>query len=85
MVLANQVRARAGETLERSPANYTEHVEEMIEMFGKFEFTVDELLVDGTKAYACSAGTTWARSRGMPRRADPSKLLVVPYIASRTA
>lgn len=52
VVLANQVRAGAGETLERSPANYTEHVEEMIEMFGNFEFTVDELLVDGDKAYA---------------------------------
>ncbi|GAA2826152.1 SnoaL-like polyketide cyclase [Leucobacter komagatae] len=51
-VLAHQVRAGARETLERGPANYTEHVEEMLEMFGQFEFEVDELLVDGDRAYA---------------------------------
>ncbi|MFK4789323.1 ester cyclase [Microbacterium sp. ZW T5_56] len=52
VVLAHQVRAGAREVLERSPANYAEHVEEMIEMFGDFAFVVDELLVDGDKAYA---------------------------------
>ncbi|GAA1316323.1 ester cyclase [Leucobacter albus] len=52
VVLANQVRAGARETLERSPANYTEHVEEMRDMFGPFDLEVDELLVDGDRAYA---------------------------------
>lgn len=52
VVLAHQVRAGSRETLERSPANYTEHVEEMLEMFGVFTFSVEELLVDGDKAYA---------------------------------
>lgn len=52
VVLANQVRAGARETVERSPANYTEHVVEMIDMFGPFEFVVDELLIDGDRAYA---------------------------------
>ncbi|MFF8817097.1 MULTISPECIES: ester cyclase [Leucobacter] len=51
-VLAHQVRAGARTTLERGAANYTEHVEEMLEMFGPFELVVDELLVDGDRAYA---------------------------------
>ncbi|QZY51355.1 ester cyclase [Leucobacter tenebrionis] len=52
VVLAHQMRAGARETLERTPANYAEHVEEMIEMFGAFAFTVDELLIDGDRGYA---------------------------------
>lgn len=51
-VRAHQVRAAARETIDRSPANYEEHVEEMLEMFGQFEFVIDELLVDGDRAYA---------------------------------
>lgn len=51
-VLAHQVRAGARVTLERGPSNYTEHVKEMLEMFGPFEFIIDELLVDGDRAYA---------------------------------
>ncbi|WP_025133091.1 ester cyclase [Leucobacter sp. PH1c] len=51
-VRAHQVRAAARETIDRSPANYTEHVAEMVDMFGAFEFSVDELLVDGDRAYA---------------------------------
>ncbi|WP_125098926.1 ester cyclase [Leucobacter chromiireducens] len=52
VVRANQVRAGARETIERSPANYEEHVAEMHEMFGPFELVIDELLVDGDRAYA---------------------------------
>ncbi|MBL3698560.1 ester cyclase [Leucobacter luti] len=52
VVLAHQVRSGARETVERSPANYTEHVAEMIEAFGAFEFRIDELLIDGDRGYA---------------------------------
>lgn len=52
VVLAHQVRAGSRETVERSPSNYAEHVEEMIETFGAFEFSVEELLIDGDKGYA---------------------------------
>ena len=50
-VLAHQVVAGMQETLERTPSNYTEHVHEMIDMFGHFELTIEELLVNGDKAY----------------------------------
>ena len=51
-VTAHQVGAAAGDPVLRTPANYAEHVEEMIEMFGNFDFTVDELLADGDRVYA---------------------------------
>ncbi len=36
----------------RTPENYAAHVGEMLEMFGEFTFVVDELIVDGDRAYA---------------------------------
>ncbi|UOQ56303.1 ester cyclase [Leucobacter allii] len=52
VVLAHQVAAGTREVVERSPADYTAHVEEMLEMFGAFDFAVEELLVDGDRGYA---------------------------------
>lgn len=51
VVLAHQVCAGAAQVIDRSPANYAAHVHEMIEMFGAFSLSVDEMLVDGDKAY----------------------------------
>jgi predicted ester cyclase len=51
-VLAHQVRSEQTETVTRTPEQYAEHVREMIEAFGAFEFRVDELIVDGDRAYA---------------------------------
>ncbi len=50
--MAHQVRAGERKILLRSPENYATHVQEMIEMFGQFEFVVDGMLVDGDRAYA---------------------------------
>lgn len=51
VVLAHQIRAGATQVIDRSPANYAAHVREMIETFGAFSLTMDEMLVDGDKAY----------------------------------
>lgn len=51
-VLAHQLVAESPYTLERSPADYAAHVREFLRDYGAFELRVDELLVDGDKAYA---------------------------------
>lgn len=50
-VLAHQVNAENPVTVKRTPANYKAHVEDFLDMFGKFEFEVTELLADGNKVY----------------------------------
>src|SRR5689334_22232064 len=52
VVLAHQVQSEGEVTIERSPDDYAEHVHEMIARWGQFTLTVDELLVDGARAYA---------------------------------
>ncbi|UOR00773.1 ester cyclase [Leucobacter allii] len=52
IVLAHQVAAGSREVIERSPKNYIEHVAEMRDAFGAFDFAVEELLVDGDRGYA---------------------------------
>lgn len=51
-VLAHQLVAEAPYALERSPADYAAHIREFLRDYGAFELRVDELLVDGDKAYA---------------------------------
>jgi predicted ester cyclase len=51
-VLAHQVNAENPVTIKRTPADYTTHVQEFINLFGKFEFSITELLADGDKVYA---------------------------------
>ena len=51
LVLAHQVQAEDAVTIERTPQNYAEHVREMVETWGDFALDVQELLVDGARAY----------------------------------
>jgi predicted ester cyclase len=51
VVLAHQLQSEGETTIERSPRDYAEHVHEMIARWGHFTLTVDELLVDGARAY----------------------------------
>jgi len=51
VVLAHQVQSEDEVTVERTPQNYAEHVREMIETWGDFALEVQELLVDGARAY----------------------------------
>lgn len=52
VVRAHQLHSEGEVTIERSPDDYAEHVHEIIARWGQFTLTVDELLVDGARAYA---------------------------------
>jgi len=51
-VLAHQIQSEQRLTVDRSPEQYAEHVREMIEAYGDFDLTIDELLADGERVYA---------------------------------
>ncbi|MEV5763046.1 ester cyclase [Micromonospora sp. NPDC052213] len=51
-VTARQVQAEAPAVVERSPQQYAEHVTEMLDAYGRFTLTVDELFGSGEKVYA---------------------------------
>lgn len=51
-VRAHQVVSEAPVVVERTPQQYTEHVQEMLEAYGAFTLSVDELLADGDRVYA---------------------------------
>jgi predicted ester cyclase len=51
VVLAHQVQSEREVTIERTPQNYADHVQEMIETWGDFTLDIRELLVDGARAY----------------------------------
>lgn len=52
VVIAHQVISEDRQTINRTPAQYTEHVLEMKSEFGDFTFEIDELLADGDKVFA---------------------------------
>lgn len=51
-VFAHQVNSENPVTVSRTPANYAAHVQEFLRLFGKFDFTVTELLAEDDKVYA---------------------------------
>jgi predicted ester cyclase len=51
-VRAHQVISEAPVVVERTPQQYTEHVEEMLDAYGAFTLTVDELIAEGDRVYA---------------------------------
>jgi predicted ester cyclase len=51
-VRAHQVQSEDPVTVVRTPQQYTEHVQEMLDANGRFEFAIDELLGDGDRVYA---------------------------------
>ncbi|MFF4084811.1 ester cyclase [Streptomyces sp. NPDC001777] len=51
-VRAHQVVSEAPATVERTPQQYTEHVQEMLDAYGPFTLTVDELVAEGDRVYA---------------------------------
>ena len=52
VVKANQVVSEYNEVVFRSPDEYAQHVMEMKEEYGDFDFTIDELLSEGDKVFA---------------------------------
>ncbi|MBM9440346.1 ester cyclase [Actinacidiphila bryophytorum] len=51
-VLAHQLVSEAPTVVERTPQQYTEHVQEMLDAYGAFTLTVDELIAEGDRVYA---------------------------------
>ncbi|MFG2840838.1 ester cyclase [Streptomyces zaomyceticus] len=51
-VRAHQVVSEAPAVVERTPKEYTEHVQEMRDAYGPFTLTVDELIAEGDRVYA---------------------------------
>jgi predicted ester cyclase len=51
-VQAHQVVSEAPTVVERTPQQYTEHVQEMLDAYGAFTLTVDELIAEGDRVYA---------------------------------
>ncbi|MCR8632184.1 ester cyclase [Paenibacillus radicis (ex Xue et al. 2023)] len=50
-VLAHQITAENEVTVERSPANYADHVREMIEAYGTFSLNIEEFLIQDDRVY----------------------------------
>lgn len=50
-VLAHQLISEDEVTVERSPANYADHVREMIAVYGSFSLTITEFLVQDDRVY----------------------------------
>ncbi len=51
-VLAHQVNVENETVVQRTPENYTFHINEFLKMYGKFSFEITELIADGDKVYA---------------------------------
>ncbi|MFE2019116.1 ester cyclase [Streptomyces sp. NPDC059499] len=51
-VRAHQIVSEAPAVVERTPQQYTEHVREMLDAYGPFTLTVDELIAEGDRVYA---------------------------------
>lgn len=51
-VIANQVVSEETLAITRTPNDYAEHVQEMLEEYGAFSFRIDELIGEGDKVYA---------------------------------
>ncbi|WP_037912784.1 ester cyclase [Actinacidiphila yeochonensis] len=51
-VQAHQVVSEAPVVVERTPQQYAEHVQEMLDAYGDFTLTVDELIAEDDRVYA---------------------------------
>ncbi|MDR6882341.1 ester cyclase [Bacillus sp. 3255] len=50
-VLAHQVTAEKETTVRRTPANYADHVREMIAAYGSFQLEIQELIAQNDRVY----------------------------------
>ncbi|QKE72029.1 SnoaL-like domain-containing protein [Arthrobacter citreus] len=50
-VLAHQITSENEVCIERTPANYAEHVREMIEVYGEFSLTIKEFIAQDDRVY----------------------------------
>ncbi|MEI5988772.1 hypothetical protein A5881_000259 [Enterococcus termitis] len=50
-VIAHQVQSENEYTVTRSPQDYIDHVEEMLESYGEFELEIQEILAEKNKVF----------------------------------
>ncbi len=67
VVIAHQLTSEAEDSIARTPENYVNHVREVLDMWGPFTITIDEVLADGARVYA-----RWTQE-GRDRKIDPSR------------
>ncbi len=79
-VRAHQVTAEAPTTVERTPADYAAHVEEMRAAYGDFDLVVDELLADGDRVFV--RWTQTGRHVGEVDGFAPTGLTVVEFASA---
>jgi predicted ester cyclase len=51
-ILAHQMNAENETTVIRTPQNYSEHIEDFVQMFGQFSFEITDLIAEDDKVYA---------------------------------
>jgi predicted ester cyclase len=51
-ILAHQMNAENETTVIRTPQNYSEHIEDFVQMFGQFSFEITDLIAEEDKVYA---------------------------------
>jgi predicted ester cyclase len=51
-VLAHQVVSEEEVTVHRTPDQYGQHVQDMLDAYGPFAFRIDELIAEGDRVYA---------------------------------
>lgn len=69
-VRAHQIVSEAPTVVERTPQEYTEHVQEMLDAYGPFTLTVDELIAEGSRVYA--RWTQYGRHIGLVDHHQPT-------------
>ncbi|HEY8099345.1 MAG TPA: ester cyclase [Burkholderiaceae bacterium] len=50
-ILSHQIVSGKAKVIERTPANYQEHIEEFLAAYGQYDLTIEEFLSDGDKVY----------------------------------
>jgi len=50
-ILAHQIISGKVQVIERTPSNYQQHIEELLESYGQYDLTIEEFLSDGDKVY----------------------------------
>ena len=85
-VLAHQMTAENETTVHRTPANYADHVREMIAAYGNFHLEVQELIAQDDRVYVRwkQTGLTLEKSTAFRQLAKPSLKSPALYIASKT-
>ena len=79
-VLAHQVTSENPTTVKRTPANYTDHINDFKRLFGNYEFEITELIASKDKVYVSwkQTGKHIAEIDGF----EPTQLPLIEYTSA---